>query len=121
MKPLMSLAAVALLAGCADRLPVDAAGAHTALPPAAAPPAPVAPAAPSPAVTTAVPVPADTCGAGELAYAVGKPRAELPIPADLTKRRVVCEGCPVDPDVRPERQTIFYDQATGKVTRTTCG
>lgn len=121
MRPWTILLTAAALAGCVDRLPVDAAGARTALPPAPAPP----PAAtPSPAAEPLVPAaasPADTCGAGGLAYTVGKPRAELPIPVDLTRRRVVCEGCPVEPDVRPERQTIFYDQAAGKVTRATCG
>ena len=63
----------------------------------------------------------DTCGATELGFLVGKPRTEIPVPADLTHRRVVCTTCPITPDVRPERQTITYDAATNRVTRVTCG
>lgn len=82
----------------------------------AAPGAPVAPPG-SPSIGAS----GDTCGATELAYLVGKPRTEIPIPADLTRRRVVCTTCPLDADVRPERQTITYDTATKLVTKVACG
>ena len=124
MRPLAALAlpAVLALAACADKLPVDSADHHTALPPkaAAAPPpaATSAPEAPAPATPAA---PADTCGAAELAYLVGKPRTEIPIPVDLTRRRVVCSTCPVTQEVRPERQTITYDSGTNLVTKVACG
>ena len=111
-------AAALALAGCADRLPVDAADRHTALPPRTA--AAEAPPAPAPAAL-APPAPADTCGAAELAYLVGKPRTQISIPADLTRRRVVCTTCPVTQDVRPDRQTITYDSATNLVTKVGCG
>ena len=65
--------------------------------------------------------PSDTCGAADLAYLVGKPRTEIPIPADLTHRRVVCSTCPLTTDVMPERQTITYDSATHLVTKVSCG
>ena len=118
------LGLAAALSACVDRLPVDGEGHRTALPPTppayvAPVPAPVPP--PPPALPAPPPRPADTCGVVELAYLVGKPRTEIPVPVDLTKRRVVCEGCPMTMDFRPDRQTIYFDQATGKVTRLTCG
>lgn len=142
MRAVLAAGAVWLLAGCADKLPVDAADHHTALPPkaaeAAAPartyPVPVysaphsatdlaaAPAAPSSAAPTSAPAgPPDTCGAAGLAYLVGKPRTEIPIPADMTHRRVVCSTCPVTQDARPDRQTITYDSGTNLVTKVSCG
>ena len=63
----------------------------------------------------------DTCQASALAEFVGKPRAELPVATDLSRRQVVCTGCPMEPDVRPERQTITYDPKTGRVTKVACG
>ena len=108
------LAALVALAGCTSKyLPVDDAGRHTAAPPvepsaaAATPPAPTAP--------------PDTCGAADLAYLVGKPKTEIPIPVDLTKRRVTCESCPRTMEVRPDRQTILFDDATKLVKSVTCG
>ena len=117
------LAVATALTGCADRLPVDSAGHRTALPPPAptySVPTTAVPPPPAPAPAEP-PKPADSCGAAELGYLVGKPRTEIPVPVDLTRRRVVCEGCPMTMDVRPERQTIYFDQGTGKVTRLTCG
>ncbi len=119
------LAALAL-AACADRLPVDADHHRTALPPKGPTytlptPAPAIPPADVTPATSPAAKPADTCGAAELAYLVGKPRTEIPIPADLTRRRVVCTTCPVDGEVRPERQTITYDSATNHVTKVSCG
>ena len=119
-----ALAAVAGLAGCKSYLPVDAAGGRTALPPAAQ-----AAATPSPSPTPqayAPPAPPprasrDTCGAGALAYLVGKSRTQIPVPTDPGRRRVVCTTCPMTQDLRPDRQTVTYDAATGKVVGVTCG
>ena len=63
----------------------------------------------------------DTCGAADLAYLVGKSRTEIPVPADLSHRQVVCTTCPAAPDVRPERLTITFDSATKLVTKVACG
>ena len=102
--------AVLLTAGAP---PSSAQAPQTAAPPVASP------ASPPPDLST--PSSAEICGASELAYLVGKPRTEIPVPTDLTRRRVTCEACPAAEDVRPDRQTIVYDQATGRVTRVTCG
>ena len=112
-----------LLAGCAQTLPVDARGNRTALPPVVTYSAPhsAPPAPPEPVVPPVQAPAADTCQAADLAYLVGKPRAEIPVPVNLTRRRVICEHCPVTLDQRPERQTIFYDPDTKIVTRITCG
>ena len=63
----------------------------------------------------------DTCGAAALAGLVGRPRTEIPVPVDLTRRRVACTACPVAPDVRLDRVNILYDARTGLVTKITCG
>ena len=63
----------------------------------------------------------DTCGASALAGLVGKPRTQIPVPVDLTRRRVACTACPVAPDVRLDRLNILYDAQSGLVTKITCG
>ncbi len=63
----------------------------------------------------------DTCGAAALAGLVGRPRTQIPVPVDLTRRRVACTACPVAPDVRLDRLNILYDARTGLVTKITCG
>lgn len=114
-----ALAAVLVSTGCASRyLPVDEAGRHTATPPATLA---LSPANPAPATVLPPPPPRDSCGAADLAFLVGKPKTEIPIPADLTKRQVICETCPRMTDVRQDRQTILYDDATKMVTSVTCG
>ncbi len=124
-RPAALVAATLVLAACADRLPVDAADHRTALPKAptftAPAPAPAGTAAAEPAPSPAAAAPADTCGAADLAYLVGKPRTEIPIPVDMSHRRVVCTTCPVTPEVEPDRQTITYDGATRLVTKVSCG
>lgn len=116
--------ATALLAGCKTYLPVNDSGARTALPPGQAsatrPPAAYAPppAQAAPSYSAAKP---DRCGASDLAYLVGKPRTEIPVPTDPGRRQVVCTTCPRAQDLRTDRQTITYDQGTGKVTGVTCG
>ncbi len=63
----------------------------------------------------------DTCGAAALAGLVGRPRTQIPVPVDLTRRRVSCTACPVAPDVKLDRVNILFDAQTGIVTRITCG
>ena len=121
VRRILALAAALALAACADKLPVDAADHHTALPPKPAPAAEATPTTPVPAAAAVPAGPPDTCGAADLAYLVGKPRTEIPIPVDLTKRRVVCSTCPVTQDFRADRQTITYDSATNLVSKVACG
>ncbi len=112
-----------LLAGCTSYLPVNVAGDRTALPPAAEAADTPSP-SPTPQAYAPPAAPAgshDTCGAGALQYLMGKSRTEIPVPTDLSRRRVVCTTCPVTQDVRPDRQTITYDQTTGKVVGVRCG
>ena len=119
-------AAVLLLAGvlaaCASSyLPVAANGAHTA-----SPPGPL-----TASVSTPSHVPkreglagapkADLCGAAALAYMIGRPRAELPVPADLSRRRVVCSTCAVEGSSQADRQTILYDSTSQRIVAVTCG
>jgi hypothetical protein len=107
---------VAALAGCASKPE----------PPPPSPPPPPPP--PPPAVTLPVapvsvpaPPPPDQCGAYELASLVGKPRSEIPVPVNPSRRRVVCATCPKTMDFSPTRLTIEYDAGTGRVTKVACG
>jgi hypothetical protein len=63
----------------------------------------------------------DTCGAADFQYLVGRPRTEIPVPVDPTRRRVACTTCPVTQDLRSDRLNIFYDEATGIVREVRCG
>ena len=74
-----------------------------------------------PAPVTPRPALRDTCGALALAGLIGKPRTQIPVPVDLSRRRVACTACPVAPDVRLDRVTILFDTHTGLVTKVTCG
>ena len=106
-------AAAAGLGGCAGP-PVPTATA--VLPPFhVVPGSLLLPAAPLPAR------PRDTCGAASLAGLIGRPRTQIPVAVDLSRRRVSCTACPVAPDVRLDRVNILYDARTGLVTRITCG
>jgi hypothetical protein len=62
-----------------------------------------------------------TCEAPELAYLIGKPHTQIPVPVDPSRRRVSCTTCPVTEDYRPERTDILFDQTTGLVTAVKCG
>jgi hypothetical protein len=62
-----------------------------------------------------------TCDAASLTYLIGKPRTEIPVPVDPSRRRVACTTCPVSEDYQPDRTNILYDAQTGKVTKLKCG
>ena len=67
------------------------------------------------------PVVNDTCGANALGWLVGHIRSDIPIPADLSHRRVTCTTCPVSEHIQPDRLDILFDQRTGTVEKLTCG
>jgi hypothetical protein len=111
------------LAACAEPAPPP--------PPAKAQP-PVAYNRPPPASITPKPVskPArpeyrpmsnDTCGANALAYLIGKPRTEIPVPLNPGARRVVCSTCIATQEYRADRQTIVFDSDSGLIKSVTCG
>lgn len=80
---------------------------------------------PAPQAIAPTPVPphdqTDLCKASDLAWLVGKPKSEIPVPVDVTDRRVVCTTCPVTEDYNPYRLNIFFDEDTGVVERVNCG
>jgi hypothetical protein len=85
--------------------PVSAQPAQTPQPPYIAPPAPIQ----------------SRCEAASLAWLVGKPRTAIPVPVDLSNRRVSCTTCPVTQDYVPERTDILFDAQTGLITAVKCG
>ncbi|CAN5150160.1 hypothetical protein BH09PSE2_BH09PSE2_12420 [soil metagenome] len=118
-----ALTALLAGAGCGGKqyLAVNDAGAHTALPQGAADTAAPVGATP-PVQPSRVSTPAaDQCGAASLQYLVGKPKTEIPVAIDPSRRRVTCTTCPTTRDLRLDRQTILYDEATKLVTSVTCG
>ena len=108
-------AAMAAVCGCAG--PEATTGDTARLPPLMVVPGSLL--LPAPGVSR--PVLRDTCGAAALAGLVGKPRTLIPVPVDLSRRRVACTACPVAPDVRLDRVNILFDARTGLVTRVACG
>ncbi len=84
------------------------------VPPAQAASRPYSP-APQPAA------PADSCGASELKWLVGKPKSEIPVPTDPSTRRVICTTCPRTEEFMPRRQTITFDLDSGVVQSVNCG
>jgi hypothetical protein len=83
------------------------------------PPAPTeqppAPPAPQPEA------PPDSCGAAPLQYLVGRPKSQIPVPVDPSRRRVTCSTCPVTMDYREDRLNIIFDADTGMVLEVKCG
>ena len=61
------------------------------------------------------------CEAPRLAWLVGKPRTAIPVPVDLSERRVSCTTCPVTQDYQPNRTDILFDAQTGLITEVKCG
>lgn len=77
------------------------------------------PAPPPPAAYR--PMADDQCGASALQALVGKPRTEIPVPLDPSKRRVVCSSCIVTQEYRSDRQTIVFSSETGIIESVKCG
>lgn len=73
------------------------------------------------APVSAAPPIASRCEAASLAYLVGKPRTEIPVPVDPNTRRVSCTTCPVTQDYNPGRTDILFDAASGLITEVKCG
>jgi len=85
-------------------------------------PLPAAYVAPAPVRMASTPAPpTDQCGARELAWLVGKPKTEIPVPVEITNRRVLCTTCPRTGEHIPRRLNIFFDQETGVVQQVACG
>jgi len=63
----------------------------------------------------------DSCGLAELALLIGKPKTEIPVPVEPSRRRVYCATCMVTDDLVPERQNIVFDPDTGLVVALSCG
>lgn len=104
VRSLIGLTAVLLVAACTSPEP----------PPVVTSPPPL------PAYD-ARPVPRDQCGAEALQHLVGQPRTEIPVPVDVTSRRVTCTTCPLTEDYSPSRLNILYDRDSGLVERVYCG
>ena len=82
------------------------------------------PPAPAPAQTPAPPpaqASGDQCGAAEMADLVGKPRTDIPVPVDPSRRRVYCTTCTVTQDYDPTRLNIVIDSQTGLIKEVKCG
>ena len=117
LRRLVLTALVCVLAGCASGVeepvpdPVPTPEAPPQPPPIAIAPAPISvPPAPD----------RDQCGAWELQDLIGRPRTQIPVPVDPSRRRVVCSTCPMTMDFAPGRLTIVYDTATNLVTKVSC-
>ncbi len=65
--------------------------------------------------------PKDRCGANALQSLIGKPKTEIPVPVDPSKRRVSCSTCAVTMDYREDRLNIVFDVDTGIITQVKCG
>jgi hypothetical protein len=105
-----AIGALVLASACAEPQPAPPPPPQEAPQPAPPPPAPP------------VPRPArDACGAWELQSLVGRPRTQIPVPVEPSRRRVVCSTCPMTQDYVPYRQTIIYDAQTGLVKEVKCG
>lgn len=110
LKRLLVVAGALVLAACANQA--------TEPPP---PPPPVVHEAPPPPPPPKPVAWADQCGASGLQYLVGKPKTDIPIPLEPSRRRVVCSTCPMTMDYSPVRQTILFDVNSGIVTEVKCG
>lgn len=65
--------------------------------------------------------PNDLCRARPLQWLVGRDRSEIPVPVDLTNRRVACTTCPRTEARSPYLLNILYDAGTNRVTEVSCG
>ncbi len=85
------------------------------------PPAPSEPPAQSSQPAPPGPISSGACEAASLAWLVGHPRSDIPVPVEPTHRRVSCTTCPVTMDYVPDRTDILYDEHTGLITQVKCG
>lgn len=102
-----SISLTFLLAACASDT------AEVPMPTAYGTPAPVR-------AMNVAPEPVDRCGARNLRHLVGRPRTEIPVPVDLSNRRVLCSTCERGPEV-VQRLSIYFDPDTGVVQQVSCG
>ncbi|MFT4090707.1 MAG: proteinase inhibitor i78 [Asticcacaulis sp.] len=109
MKKLIGLLPFIILAACATT--------DTPAPEPAPKPVVQAPAPPP----VFKPVQTDSCGAYALQDLVGKPRSEIPVPLEPSRRRVLCSTCAATMDFNAQRQTIVFDTDTGIVKSVSCG
>jgi hypothetical protein len=117
---LVLAAAVALAACSSEPKPAPPPPAPRPAPRPVAPPAPPRISLPPAPISVPPPPPPDQCGAYALQGLVGKPRTEIPVPVNPSRRRVICSTCPRTLDFSPFRLTIVYDQATGRVISVGC-
>ena len=120
MKRFAVLALISMLATSCGPTPVP----EPKVPPVVTPPVqsqPQRPARPRPQPAPARNEPRDMCGARPLQYLVGKPRSAIPVPVNVSKRRVTCTTCPVTMDFREDRLNIFFDAETGIIKEVKCG
>jgi len=87
---------------------------------AGAPPAPSS-AQGEPVPAPAQPVGSDQCGAAALQWLIGEPRTSIPVPVDVSHRRVTCSSCPITEDYSETRLNILYNRDTERVERVYCG
>ena len=77
--------------------------------------------APPPPIVSPPAASGQQCDAPSLAYLIGHPKSDIPVPIDPSRRRVYCSSCFVTEDYRPDRTDIVYDDQTGLVTAVKCG
>ncbi|ADU14661.1 proteinase inhibitor i78 [Asticcacaulis excentricus] len=111
MKKIATGSALLLLAACSTPIPAPV-----------SPPSPPPVSRPTPQKPPEFkPVDTDKCEAKGLQYLVGKPRTQIPVPLEPSKRRVLCSTCAATMDYRADRQTIIFDTDTGIIKSVTCG
>jgi len=113
MKRMATFGALAALAFAAGGARPQAAA------PASGQAVPTAP--PSQSAAPPAPVASSTCEAASLAWLVGHPRTDIPVPVEPSHRRVSCTTCPVTMDYLPARTDIIYDEKTDLIVQVKCG
>ena len=83
-------------------------------------PTPPAPGTPPP-VAGIPPASEDSCRAADYAHVIGDDYRDVPAAPPGRVFRVVCTTCAMTKDLNVQRLNFFYDQATGKVVRLSCG
>ena len=67
------------------------------------------------------PTSSQLCDASGLTYLIGRPRTEIPVPVDPSKRVVACTQCAAPDDYQADRTRITFDAKTGLITSVKCG